>query len=249
MDNGLIGEGSSDGEESTAPTVIVDLGSQQVLPIAGGDEQGTLDRVTDNLINAARTGNYDLVFGLLESGTFVDSSNEYQQTALMWALKEGHNDVARLLIEKGANIHLQNENEEEAILWAAEANNIGGVNLLLNKGANVIDQKGELFISDMMGDNFLLGEHPEVKTCLNAHKAKLERFANAMIAADIDHATILEVKKYSRTDMINILKSKLSDQNIGRAIRIYDQAMDSIRAGVAVVNESFDRPAKKARPK
>ena len=203
------------------------------------------------LIEAARYRHYAIVESLLDSDANPDIQNTYHQTPLMWAVKEGHNDIATLLLDNGANPTIKNDNDETALLWAAEASNIAGIKLLAAKGVNIV-KDGKIFIADMMGDNFLLGAHPKVKTWLNTHKVKLEQIAIQMtewhrfdehnILSDANRDMFLEAKKYSRTDVINILKRE-SGATDNQASIIYDQAMNDARRA----EENFARPTKRAR--
>lgn len=60
------------------------------------------------LMQAARTGSYEIVKALLDQGAEIDVREQnYQQTALMIGVRSGFSDVVSLLLSRGADVNVQ----------------------------------------------------------------------------------------------------------------------------------------------
>jgi ankyrin repeat protein len=89
-----------------------------------------LDKLSQELINAAKNGDLENVKVLLENGADVHAEND---DALLWASSNGHVEVVKLLLENGADPHAKND---AALRWASEYGRVEIVKLLLENGAN-----------------------------------------------------------------------------------------------------------------
>ena len=66
-------------------------------------------------MNAARTGNAEIVRLLIEHGADVKAKGEvYGETALVWAAQENHADAAQVLIAHGAEVNARTNPLEHA---------------------------------------------------------------------------------------------------------------------------------------
>ena len=68
------------------------------------------------LFNAVRAGDLPAVDAALASGTPVDVTNQYDQTALEWAICYEKTDIVALLLRRGANINHQHYYNGEHLL-------------------------------------------------------------------------------------------------------------------------------------
>ena len=90
------------------------------------------------LIDAAEAGNTSRVLELLEGGADVNTTNKWNDTALLYAADNGHTGTALLLIEKGADVDIQNDNYgSTALMLAAQRGNSILVRALLDRGADI----------------------------------------------------------------------------------------------------------------
>ena len=75
----------------------------KLLLDAGADANSVDPTAITALMTAAEVGNLESVRALLERGAKVDAREPgYQQTALMFAVRENHPDVVKLLVDHGA---------------------------------------------------------------------------------------------------------------------------------------------------
>lgn len=88
------------------------------------------------LVVAASAGQTFVASLLIQSGAFIDASDNGDYTALHWAAFYGHTNVAGLLLKKGANIDAKQNTGSTPLLLAVVRNQSDMVALLLRHGAN-----------------------------------------------------------------------------------------------------------------
>ncbi|RLN57269.1 hypothetical protein BBJ28_00018879, partial [Nothophytophthora sp. Chile5] len=112
---------------------------------ANEDEACTLSHTA--LCLAARSGELEVVFWLLEQEATVNLQNERGASVLNPAVQEGYVDIVELLLERGAALDGQDNGGSAegrtALGTAAFYGQLEAVRLLLNRGAT-IDSKNEL---------------------------------------------------------------------------------------------------------
>ena len=82
------------------------VGMMRLLLDAGADANTPDPAGETPLMSAARVGNADAVSLLLERGAVLDATDpEFQQTALMVAVRENHPAVVKLLIDRKADVN------------------------------------------------------------------------------------------------------------------------------------------------
>ena len=95
-----------------------------------------------SLLQAAKTGNNELIKLLLEFKINIDYQDDGSQcTALILSSEGGHKDVVHTLVLAGANIDIKNENGWTALLIASQMNFIAIVNELLLAQADIKKQR------------------------------------------------------------------------------------------------------------
>jgi ankyrin repeat protein len=110
------------------------------------------------IVDAARTGNTDLVRSMLESGISVNSCrNLTRETALHVACFFNHSDVLKLLVDAGASINAVTRSHFTPLHYAADSGHLEDydLQLLLLAGAEVtardVDGNTPLHTSARMG--------------------------------------------------------------------------------------------------
>src|SRR5215468_6932718 len=92
-------------------------------------------RGTTPLMYAAAFGNLQTLQMLLDAGADVNTRNDLQASALLWAACQP--DKARLLLERGAEVNIQSKQGRTPLMVAAAcAGNAEIVRLMLSKGAD-----------------------------------------------------------------------------------------------------------------
>lgn len=110
--------------------------SRMLKENAGGD----YEELNEQLIDAARDGDYEAVESLLNAGVDVDAKDNDGWTALMWAAGLGRERIVRLLLNAGADVNAKNKYGSTALMSAAEFGEFGNedcIERLLNAGADV----------------------------------------------------------------------------------------------------------------
>ncbi|KAJ3097279.1 phosphate system positive regulatory protein pho81 [Phlyctochytrium bullatum] len=82
---------------------------------------------------------------LLDAGANVDTLNDHEDSALLWACKKGCLDTARILIDRGANVNPRTRHCCSPLHEAADRENFNLMKMLLDAGADVdwVDKNGE----------------------------------------------------------------------------------------------------------
>lgn len=90
------------------------------------------------LLKWVKSGNTQRVQALLEQGADVNSTDDLEVSALMWAVKTNKFKMCKFLIENGADVNATHgEYEETALMWAAAHGRLAACQLLINAGANI----------------------------------------------------------------------------------------------------------------
>ena len=92
------------------------------------------------LISAAKYGQSQLAFALMDQGADLNIQNNTGDTALMCATIENHAAIALRLIAAGANIHLCSRYGDNCLIVASEHDHNDIAFELLQKGVNVNHQ-------------------------------------------------------------------------------------------------------------
>ena len=101
-------------------------------------------------LDDALNGNLESVRRAVAAGVDVNSTDEQQRTALLFASFNGHTSVVKLLLDNGALLSQRDAMGRTALMFAATGDNAETVGLLLETGAdvNAVDT-GEGFTSLM----------------------------------------------------------------------------------------------------
>lgn len=105
------------------------------------NEDGEYENDNENdrfpLLQAAWTGNYDLVKKLVSDGANVNQLQEGEGTALVLAIRQEEFKIAKFLLEKGADPNLGSSSDGHPLWLAARKGDIELVRLLVKQGADV----------------------------------------------------------------------------------------------------------------
>ena len=89
----------------------------------------------DLLFEAVSNNNIEEVARLIEAGANVNATDDYGETALMWAAWYNAADAAKMLIEAGADINARDKGGKTALMIAKEENAVDVAALLKAAGA------------------------------------------------------------------------------------------------------------------
>ncbi len=118
-------------QEQPAPPQAV---SENLIEAA---RTGNINTAQMLLMEAARTGNINAVQMLIAAGTDLNLQNNGGITALMMAAAQDHNDIVQMLITAGANLNLQEDNGITALMMAITAGHNDIVQMLIDAGADL----------------------------------------------------------------------------------------------------------------
>ena len=100
----------------------------------------SLSESSENIYDAALTGDWDEVNKLLEEGYPVNAQEPTSDmTILSIAAARGHENIVRLLLDKGADVSFEDESGYTALLQAARTGEASIVALLLGSVSKVHD--------------------------------------------------------------------------------------------------------------
>lgn len=99
--------------------------------------EGRIDNGMTPLMIAARDGETEILWELLESGADVDALNNDGNPALWFACFNGNPEVIKMLIEYGAKLDSQNVNGATCLIYAASAGKFEVVKTLVEAGAEI----------------------------------------------------------------------------------------------------------------
>lgn len=94
----------------------------------------------DLFFRAVERKNFEEVQRLLDTGTYVDIRNDYEDTALIFAASSGRLEAVKFLLDRGANVNARNDWDHTPLLLAANNGHTDIVSILLASGADVTAQ-------------------------------------------------------------------------------------------------------------
>ncbi|MFC1841868.1 ankyrin repeat domain-containing protein [Candidatus Dependentiae bacterium] len=97
--------------------------------------------IDKKLFDAAKSGDFQKVKGLVEEGADVNAKHEYGQVPLVTATIAGYPEIVKFLVEQGANVKGNGKIIGAPLAIAAEKGNLEIVEFLIKKRADV-NQKG-----------------------------------------------------------------------------------------------------------
>jgi len=86
-----------------------------------------------DLLSAAKNGNFDLTFSLLQSGHAPSVTDKDQATPLYWAACHGHSHVCEILIQAGSDVNSKVTWGSTPLHAAADRGHISCVLILLDR--------------------------------------------------------------------------------------------------------------------
>jgi len=93
-------------------------------------------------LNAARTGDVDMLMPMLDAGLFVDLQDEKGNSLLMLASYHGHPELVAQLLERGASPDLRNDRHQTALGGVAFKGHLDIARMLLDAGADPAADQG-----------------------------------------------------------------------------------------------------------
>lgn len=87
------------------------------------------------LVLASENSDAELVEALLDSGSYVDTQDSDQNTALHKACENGNNEIVKLLLSNNADVDIENDYGETPLSFARQNGNRYIVGLLHKSGA------------------------------------------------------------------------------------------------------------------
>jgi ankyrin repeat protein len=90
-----------------------------------------------DLMNAAASGDLQLVKQLIDLGADVNAANKFGSTALMGAAAGGYLPIVQELIEHQANVNAQGKDRSTSLMFAARNGHVAIVEYLMNQGADL----------------------------------------------------------------------------------------------------------------
>ena len=102
-----------------------------------GNINGRIGNGMSPLMVAAKEGESEILWELLESGADVNLLNHDENSALWFACFNGEPGVIKMLIEYGAKLDSQNVNGATCLIYAASAGKFEVVKTLIEAGAEI----------------------------------------------------------------------------------------------------------------
>lgn len=171
--------------------------------IVARTQEATNESGAERLWRAARTGDVDGVARELDAGTEVDSTTQYQSTALSFACDRGHIEVVRLLLQRGANPNVKDSfYKASPLTWAQYGKHYEVVTTLLEAGATGANS----LVLDAIADN----NKSLLEAALNSHQVDSETLSVAAALATAQGSpeliAIFEGQNFNRRPPPNLSK-------------------------------------------
>jgi len=93
---------------------------------------------------AAFFGRNEMVSMLLKNGMDINTLNNLQRSALIFAIAGKHKEIVELLIEKGISVHAKDNEQRTPLHWCAIQGNAEVAEVLIKHGANVHETDSDL---------------------------------------------------------------------------------------------------------
>lgn len=93
-------------------------------------------------LNAARTGDVEMLKPMLDAGLFVDLQDEKGNSLLMLASYHGHSELVAQLLERGAYPDLRNDRYQTALGGVAFKGHLDIARMLIDAGADPAADQG-----------------------------------------------------------------------------------------------------------
>lgn len=104
-----------------------------------GDEAVSHERLSKDLLSAAKEGNINEVVRLIDAGANMKVTSRKGYTPLHYAIRTGRDDIAGIFIRmgKGVNTHAKNKDKTTPIMDAVENKRTNVVSTLIDAGADL----------------------------------------------------------------------------------------------------------------
>jgi ankyrin repeat protein len=183
-----------------APGIV---GSFPIAVTEGHDLEGDSEKL---LLLAAKSGNLNMVMGLLEDRVYINSrDNMTNDTPLILAARNGRTETVEFLIKKGAKVNDVNNHGDSALIAAAEHGHLDAVKLLLEGDAAVNRQNSE-------------GEKALTLAARQGHLTVVEKLleAGANIRARNNHGStaLILAARFGRDPVVRLLLRKNAEVNV-----------------------------------
>ena len=122
------------------PGSILSVQTTRWLSQQGFDANNINSRIKNGmspLMVAAKEGNIDTLWELLEAGADVNLLNDDENPAIWFACFSGKESIVNMLIEYGAKLDNQNVNGATCLIYAASTGKIDVVKALVEAGAEI----------------------------------------------------------------------------------------------------------------
>lgn len=170
----------------------------------GSDYEADFDNDRKPLLQAAWTGDYELVKKLVVEGEDINQLQDGEGTALVLSIRQNEFKIARFLLENGANPSLGTNNDGHPLWLAARAGDIELVRLLISKGADVNTK--------FNGDGSALIQACKIGN-LSMSEALIELKADVNMEVKGDGNPLIMAAKGGYLDVVELLVRKGADVN------------------------------------
>jgi len=189
----LAWKGASDGRWANGQSSLVRLPGitdrEEIMHLSETEEKRYAELQTLAL-DCARTGNSELLAGMLRAGMPVNLSDARGNSLLMLAAYHGREETVRMLLDFGVDLERRNDHGQTPLGGVAFKGNLVLVKLLIEAGANVDADNGggktPLMFAAMFGHrkvvSYLLerGADADAQTLLGISAPQLARFTGAV---------------------------------------------------------------------
>jgi ankyrin repeat protein len=156
------------------------------------------ESLTDQLISASKNGDTPMVKELIVKGVNVNEKDEYESTAIIYAVTADSNDCVKLLTAIGADVNIKNIVGETPLTIASKKGSIKVVKTLLNSGADA-NLKGKYGWTALM--NAVVPGH------INVVDELLSKGADPSIKNDSGTTAIMIAEKLKKPEMIKLFRA------------------------------------------